>query len=213
MLNQQNCSLSFCSGLFVFLLALVLSPQPAAAQDFHPWELNGGFAYQSLSAPGLPSRDDAVGGWGGLAYHLNRHFSLVAEFGYQKNPECAQNDIECIIGQLSQPLFVTYSGLQFLGGPRLSTRRDAALDFFGHFLLGLARTRTTVIDLNTLERTETKSGARFALGLGGGMDWNLADMFAVRVVQVDYLPVWHQGEVRHSIRVQAGIVIRFGGSP
>ncbi len=211
MSHRRQCLTPSCCLMAVAVLALLFMPPPAAAQDLHLWEINGGFAYQSLSAPGLPSRDDAIGGWGGMAYRLNQHFSLAAEFGFQKNPECAQNDIECIIGQLSQPFLVSYSGLQFLVGPRVSTRREAALDFFGHFMVGLARTRATVIDLNTLERMETKSGARLALGTGGGMDWNVAEMFAVRVVQVDYQPVWHSGETRHSIRVQAGVVVRFGG--
>lgn len=193
------------------VFVLLLMPHCVAAQEIPRWEINGGFAYQSLSAPGMPFRDDAVGGWGGVAYWLNPHVSLAAELGFQKNPECAPNDFECILEQFAQPLLVTYSSLQFLGGPRFSTRRDAALDFFGHFQVGLARTRATVFNLDTLEVTETKSGARFAMGIGGGMDWNVLPALAIRIVQVDYLPVWHSGEVHHSVRVGAGVAVRFGG--
>ncbi len=195
----------------IAVFVLLLMPHGLAAQEIPRWEINGGFAYQSLSAPGMPFRDDAVGGWGGVAYFLNSHVSLAAELGYQRNPECAQNDFECIFEQFAQPFFVTYSSLQFLGGPRFSTRRDAALDFFGHFQVGLVRTRATVFNLETLEVTETKSGARFAMGVGGGIDWNVLPTLAIRIVQVDYLPVWHSGEVRHSVRVRAGVAVRFGG--
>jgi hypothetical protein len=194
-------------AVFVFLLV----PDSVKAQDFARWEINGGFAYQSLSAPGMPFRDDAVGGWGGMAFHLTPHVSLTADLGFQKNPECAQNDIECIFRQFAQPFLVTYSSLQFLGGPRVSTRRAAALDFFGQFQVGLARTRATVINLDTLEVNTTKSGARFAMGIGGGIDWNVLPELAIRIVQVDYLPVWHSDAVRHSVRVRVGVAVRFGG--
>ncbi|MCL6482238.1 MAG: outer membrane beta-barrel protein [Firmicutes bacterium] len=201
------------TAMAMAVVVFLLVPDSVKAQDFARWEVNGGFAYQSLRAPGMPFRDDAVGGWGGMAFHLTPHVSLTADLGFQKNPECAQDDFECIIQQLAQPFLVTYSSLQFLGGPRVSTRRAAALDFFGQFQVGLVRTRATVINLDTLEVTTTKSGARFAMGLGGGMDWNVLPELAIRIVQVDYLPVWHSDAVRHSVRVRAGVVVRFGGQP
>ncbi len=201
--------LAIAAAMAAFVVLLV--PGSATAQDFSRWEINGGFAYQSLSAPGMPFRDDAVGGWGGMAYHLTPHVSLAADLGFQKNPECAQNDIECIFRQFAQPFLVTYSSLQVLGGPRFSTRRAAALDFLGHFQLGLVRTRATVINLDTLEITTTKSGARFAMGIGGGIDWNVLPELAIRIVQVDYLPVWHSDAVRHNVRVRVGVAVRFGG--
>jgi hypothetical protein len=197
----------YAAGLLILTLCF---PPPAPAQDSFPlWEANGGFSYQRLRAPGLPSSRNAIGGWGGFAWNPHRRFGLAAEFAGQKNPECAQNDIECIIEQITAPQFVTFSSLQFLGGPRVRSGGDT-LDFFAHGQAGLARTRVTVIDLTTSERSEFRSGARLALAFGVGMDWNVADAFAIRAFQLDYIPVRHSADWRHNIRLQVGAVFRFG---
>lgn len=214
-MDAISCSRSRSHAFRLLALAvLLLFPAATQAQfdDPHPkWEVNGGFSYQSLSAPGLPSRDDSLGGWGGFAWHSTRRLGLAVEFATQKNPECARNDIECIVDQLTRPQFITYSSFQLLGGPRIRTDRGGAVDFFGHGMVGLARTKVRVIDLTTGERSEFKSGARLALGFGGGMDWNVAPAFAIRVFQLDYIPVRHNPEWRHNIRVQVGLAVRFGG--
>jgi hypothetical protein len=47
------------------------------------------------------------------------------------------------------------------------------------------------------------------MGFGGGMDWNLSDRFAVRMFQVDYIPVKESPQWRHNMRLQFGVVLRF----
>ena len=196
---------------YLWILLLVLAcPFSTKAQDLRPWELNGGFSYMHLSTTGLPEKRNSFGAWGGTAYHVTRHFGLATEFAYQKNPSCSQNDIECLIEQLSQPLFITFSSIELLGGPRISSGGQK-FDWFGHVMFGLARTRATIINQDTEEITITKSGARFATAYGAGMDWKVMDAFALRVFQVDYIPVRYSEETRHNIRIQVGVVVRLGG--
>lgn len=193
--------------------AWLLLPLPLLAQGEPPfprYEVGGGFAYTSLSAPGLVSRDDSVGAYGAFAVNVNRWFGLATEVSGQKEPECAQNDLECIFRKLTAPQLVRYSSVQWLSGPRL-TRRGDRVDWFGHALFGLTRSKVTVLDFVAGTRTRVLSGPRFAMGFGGGMDWNVGPHLGIRLFQVDYIPVHIGAQWRHNIRVQAGAVIRFGG--
>ena len=50
----------------------------------------------------------------------------------------------------------------------------------------------------------------FAMGLGGGLDVNASEHFAIRVIQADWLSFRRAGEsVDSNVRVSAGIVLRF----
>lgn len=213
--TQAQPSMRQLARCSVFILLALLAVLPAAAQqssEYSKWEINTGLSYQRLSAPGLPANANSLGGWGGMAYHVTRHLSLAAEFAGQKKIGCSEGDVECVLEQVFGPLVQTYSSMELLGGPRISTRRGGTLDWFGHALFGVARTRVTITDRLTEQRTESRSGARFAMGFGTGMDVNVVpEQFAIRLFQIDYLPVQHAVDWRHNVRVHVGLVFRFGG--
>lgn len=194
---------------------LLLSVLPVSAQDERlvpRYEVGGGFAYASLSAPGLASRDDSWGIYGAFAVNPNRWFGVASEISYEDEPECAQDDFDCIFRKLTAPQLVKYSSVQWLSGPRF-TKRGHNVDWFAHAMFGLARTKVTRFDFVAGTRTQVLSGARFAMGFGGGMDWNVAEQISIRVFQLDYIPVRIAPQWRHNIRVQVGVVVRFGGKP
>ncbi len=212
--GSKNLRLSAVVMSFTVLYPL-LAPLPAQAQDdarVRRYEVGGGFGYASLSAPGLPSRDDSGGGYGAFAVNVNQWFAVASEVAYQTDPECAPADVDCILKQLSAPQLFQYSSLQWLSGPRL-TKRGYNVDWFGHALFGLVRSSVTQFDFVAGTRTRVRSGPRFAMGFGGGADFNLGERVAIRLFQLDYIPVRIAPEWRHNLRVQAGVVVRFGGKP
>jgi hypothetical protein len=51
--------------------------------------------------------------------------------------------------------------------------------------------------------------ARFAMGLGGGADVTVSGRIAIRVVQLDYIPMRTRPYWTHNVRIMSGIVFRF----
>jgi len=86
----------------------------------------------------------------------------------------------------------------FLGGPQLSLRREK-YTVFAHGLLGGAHAKgmsTTDTDL--------------AWVLGGGVDWNVHRVVAIRLGQVDYFGTHFFSATQDDLRVSAGLVFRLG---
>lgn len=171
-------------------------------------EIYGGVAYSSLSILGFESRRHSVG-WGfSVTRNITRHFGITGDFGGQYDPECPKDDIECFVELLMANQIEDYSSHQFLVGPRLTIPGERFQGFV-HALLGGVRTSATITTIATGERTKVTSGPNFAMAYGGGLDWNVGPRFAVRLFQVDYIPVREDTVWRHNMRIQGGVVFRF----
>ena len=187
--------------LFAFVLGASL---PAYAQSDYPkFEVFGGYSHFSADINfDDPFDDDASGffnqreGFHGgafsLAGNLSRHFGVVADFSYHKKEiELPGPDID-------------FSTFAFLFGPRV-TARGSRVEGFAHALVGGVRRKLE--DFN--------SDTDLALGLGGGVDIKATDKFAVRLVQLDYLPFRDRDlftgdkEWRHNLRVSVGVTFRW----
>jgi opacity protein-like surface antigen len=178
------------------------------AEDFRG-EVGFGIAYANLSLLGFTERRNSVGWGANLAINLSRYVAFEADFGGQYDPECSQNDPECIIQLLTSTTLVDYSSYQFMAGPRFNVPGDRFSGFL-HVLVGGVRSDVTLFNTVTSTLTEIDDGPNFAMALGGGLNWNLDPRFAWRLVQVDYIPVHRSAEWRHNVRIQSGIVFRFG---
>jgi opacity protein-like surface antigen len=85
--------------------------------------------------------------------------------------------------------------LYFMAGPKVKFRNASRVEPFVHLLAGGAHTR---FEVNTTETfpggtfdTSFDTGATdFAMALGGGIDVRLSDNFSLRLIQVDYAPVF-----------------------
>src|SRR5215469_13748650 len=81
----------------------------------------------------------------------------------------------------------------FMVGPRFSARKGRVTPF-GQILLGGFHLRDT-------------NG--FAMSVGGGLDVNVTDHFAIRTFQLEYVLLHSEGDSLNSARVSTGVVFRF----
>lgn len=191
---------------FLIIAAFILLVSiPARAQDTYPTvEIFGGYSYLSTDVtfdnPFDDDEDDFFddregfhGAGFSLAGNLSRSVGLVADFSYHKK-------------ELDVPFFadeIDSSALIFLFGPRFTARGDR-VNAFGHILIGGVRTKVEEFDSET----------DLALGVGGGIDIKATDKFAIRLIQLDYIPVRSEGlfddkEWFHNLRFQIGGVLRW----
>jgi hypothetical protein len=86
---------------------------------------------------------------------------------------------------------------EYLFGPRVTARQGKA-NIFAHALFGGAAIGA-----------DGESLKGFAMGIGGGIDANINDRFAVRVIQFDWIPARFEGEwFKDTVRFGFGIVIK-----
>ncbi|MFY9573085.1 MAG: hypothetical protein WAV20_16925, partial [Blastocatellia bacterium] len=126
-----------------------------------------------------------------VAGNVTKNFGVVGDFSYHKK------EFE-VFGPN-----IKFSTFNFLFGPRF-TARGNRVEGFAHALVGGISRKLEDFD----------SDVDLALGAGGGVDIKVGRNFAVRLVQLDYIPfrdrdlftgdkVW-----RHNLRVGAGVTFR-----
>ena len=174
--------------MLVIVLAAALS---ARAQESYPRaEVFGGYSYfnsdqfanrESLYVPGFAA---------GISANLNHYFGVAAEVSGHYG--------ETTIGGLRTNNQFDVNTYTFLFGPRLTARREGA-NFFGHVLVGAARTKVETFDSET----------DFAFAIGGGIDLNVSRRIGVRLIQFDYIPITGD-DTSHNFRAQIGFVVRLG---
>ncbi len=178
--------------LFTSILSLLM-PLPALAQDFPRVELFGGYSYFRANPEGIN-----LNGWNAsIAGNISSWFGVVGDFS----------------GHYASPFHIFGPGVHinsytFMGGPKLSYRQGRAT-LFAHFLIGDARAGTREFDLSTSDNA-------LAAAVGGGLDVNLANWLAVRVIQADYVMTrfhtfdFGPDERQNNARLSFGLVLRLG---
>ena len=192
------------------LAVLFLAAIPAKAQDEYPTvEIFGGYSYLSVDV-GADFEDDdfdidereGFHGFGiSIAGNISKSFGIVGDFSYNRK---SISDIAGFDANANITLF--------LFGPRFTARGDK-VDGFVHALVGGARQRITIEvpgeDFNAITETD------LALGFGGGVDIKANDILAVRLFQLDYIPIRSEDPFTtdkrwtHNFRFQIGAVFRF----
>lgn len=196
------------------LAVLFLAAIPANAQDEYPSvEIFGGYSYLSVDVGADLDGDDdddifdiddreGFHGFGvSIAGNISESFGIVGDFSYNRK------DISELTG-LDSNANVSL----FLFGPRF-TARGNSVDGFVHAMVGVARQRVEVeVPGNDVEISETD----LALGFGGGVDIKAGDRFAIRLFQLDYIPIHSEDPFEfdekrwtHNFRFQIGAVFRF----
>jgi hypothetical protein len=181
---QHNCfqSVRGLKALASGLLLVLVLSLPSFAQEVTPKaEVFGGFSL--LNSDAGTSRESLWGWQGAVNGNLSRSVGLVADFG----------------GQYKNVAGVGLNYHQFTFGPRVFVRGEKVTPFF-HFLGGAARASAAGF-----------SDTGLALAVGGGLDLNVSDRFAVRVPQFDWTPTKFSGAWSTSeVRLGFGIVVRAG---
>ncbi len=215
--------------LFTCLLSI-----GAFAQDDAPKvQVFGGYSLLHADTAGLtgPSIDNAFtatpgtfnvtsnyNGWNGeVQYNTNRWLGFAADFsGHYGTPVTASSSS----GITGQPGIRSYS---YLFGPVVSFRgrSNSRITPFVHGLFGANRVTSDASPF-----TGSISDTAFAMALGGGVDANLSQHFAVRLGQVDYLYTGHDASSlsnqffgtdltngtsthQNNIRFSTGVVFKF----
>ena len=163
------------------VLALLLLPVSAGAQEAPKVDVFGGYSYMRLEGANLSGGLVAVTG------NLTKRFGLTGEFGYYGGTETV------LVNNVSRR--VSVSKIPFLFGPQFSFRSDSKLTPFVRALIGAARERGI--------EPETALSVSF----GGGVDYKLSDKVSWRV-QGDYL-ITRKADTENIIRVSTGLVFHF----
>jgi opacity protein-like surface antigen len=109
--------------------------------------------------------------------------------------------------------FETKSSLyNFLGGVQIKNNSGSGrLKPFAHALVGAAHTRVKISGLGCsvgvdCSGFESGSETNFAGAFGGGLDVRLSRRVQLRLIQVDYNPIWFDGGRQNNIRFGFGFV-------
>ncbi|MFN7945336.1 MAG: outer membrane beta-barrel protein [Blastocatellia bacterium] len=158
--------------------------------------------YSNLQAEGVPDRNDPSnvfnsnffdrrkglhGVDGSLSWFFNSGVGLKGDVSFHRN----EDSTAVTNGRDSVEHRVTY----FMGGPVLKLRNSSRIEPFVHALFGGANTHFNVesvrnVTNGTVTSSFDTSTTDFAMGLGGGVNVRLGDKFSLRLVQVDWAPVF-----------------------
>jgi len=200
----------------LFATVLLIANLPASAQPSHPSaEVFGGYSYMNTKV----FDRDSLHGWGAsVAGNLSANWGFAAEFsGHYGNSATPSRVFEFPpLPPITIPgIDLNTSKYLFMFGPRFSVRGDRVTGF-AHVLLGGAKTNLKstfrnvgVIAFPLEDPSFGQSETGFAMAIGGGLDVNAGKNFAVRILQVDYVPDRSLGQWQHNVRAQFGIVFKF----
>lgn len=182
-------------------IALASTVGMAQSTDTRPEVFVG---YSNLQAEGIPSQeqnqnnsfDDAVFGErtglhginAEVAGYVTPRFGLVGDFSFNQR---RRN----FTGANGTTGHVATRVLQFMGGPQVRFPNTTRVTPFLRALFGIANTRFDVEQRQTLTTgTQTRNfdtgSTDFAMALGGGLDVRANDRLSLRVLQLDYNPVF-----------------------
>jgi opacity protein-like surface antigen len=170
---------------FILLGLVLLAASSAMAQEAPKFEVAGTYQYIHLPA------DNCQGFGGNAAVNVNRWLGIVGDFGF------------CKITGL--PSGSSFHETNYLFGPRASFGHYGRMTPYAQFLLGGDHNSITVTGLQV---TSTNT---FAFTLGAGTDIRLTPHVSFRAIQLEYLYTHFGGTKQNNLRIQTGLVYRFGG--
>lgn len=171
------------AATFLFLLIIASAALPTAAQDIPRIQVFGGYSYTRFDSRSFGfANNTGMNGYNfSPAYNFFRGLGLAAE----------------VSGQYGSNINLTDVAI----GPQFLFPKGKLL-FFGHALFGEARSKVQV--------GKEEEDTELAVAVGGGMDWNISQRFAVRVFQVDYLHTSLFQASQNNLRFSTGLVYRWG---
>ena len=188
--------------LLRFLLLVLLYASAGFAQQSPAWELFGGYSFERSdvreyykSTPILYTfREQYINlnGWElAVTENVNRWVGGTLQLtGHYKSP--------VVRGAKNREQMFS-----ILYGPRFAHRMSWATPY-GHVLFGAGRAAVTVSP--GPHATETS----FVVAAGTGLDVNLREKAAVRILQIQYSPMNQVGTKNHKFQASAGVVFYLG---
>jgi opacity protein-like surface antigen len=188
-------------AFFLFLLVVVCTPAALAQTAQTGTEVFVG--YSNLQAEGVPSQelnqnnsfDDRVFGErtglhgvnAEVTQYITERFGITGDFSLNQR----SRDITFTTGTGNIDTRV----INIMGGPQVRFPNQTRVTPFMRALFGVANTRfeaqeNTTVTGGTVSNSFTTNATDFAMALGGGLDVRLNNRIGLRVLQVDYNPVF-----------------------
>jgi|SRR5215472_3804342 len=169
---------------------LLLAAASAKAQEGQGFEVSGNYQYVRFNPGNGASGINCQGGSGVFGAYLTSQVGVIGEFG------------GCKVTGL--PSGVSSHEMDYLFGPRLHFPSHGRVLPFVQVLFGGERLSAGVTGAGSA------SSNTFAMTAGGGADVTLSQHVSLRAIQVEYLYTHFGGASQNNLRIQTGIVWRFG---
>jgi hypothetical protein len=174
-----------------------------AQSDYAKREVGGTAAILGADTKGAFNNDESRDGLYGFslqgAYNISRYWGFKGEFSYfQKHFVPVSVD-------------PTSRLTEIMGGIKLQDNSNSTrFRPFAQALIGVAHASNLPHVLQENPKTvRLISGTGPALSLGGGLDIRLTKQIELRVIQIDYNPVWAKSQTFHNAKIEIGLNIRF----
>jgi opacity protein-like surface antigen len=176
---------------FLIVCGLVLlGAVSTKAQEDRGLEVSGNYQYVRFNPGSGSSGINCQGGSGSFGAYLTSRAGIVGEFG------------ACKVTGL--PSGATAHEMDYLFGPRIYFPTHGRVFPFVQALFGGERFSAGVTGVGS------GSSNAFAMTAGGGADITLTRHVSFRAIQVEYLYTHFGGASQNNLRLQSGIVWRFG---
>ena len=176
--------------LFILFGFALFATSIAQAQETRGMEVSGQYQYVRIyPGQGAPSAS-CQGAGGTFAANVNRWVGVVGDVGYCK-----------LTGQAAG---VSAHEVNYLFGPRFSYRNYGRVTPYAQVLFGGERATASVTGVGS------GSTNAFAMTFGGGADFRVSRHLAFRAIQFEYLYTHFSGAKQNNLRIQSGLVYRFG---
>jgi opacity protein-like surface antigen len=170
---------------------LLLGAASAKAQEGRGFEVSGNYQYVRFNPGDGASGINCQGGSGSFGAYLTPRLGVIGEFG------------GCKVTGL--PSGTSSHELDYLFGPRFYFPTHSGRVFpFVQTLFGGEQFSAGVTGVGSA------SSNAFAMTAGGGADVTLTRHLTFRAIQVEYLYTHFGGASQNNVRLQSGIVWRFG---
>lgn len=217
--------------LFAALL-VVMACGVAAAQDFPKVEIFGGYSLLRLGMSDSDLEDmvssiEAEAPEGTVisastskfmmkgfntsaAFNVTPSFGIVADFRYNRDDVLeftADTGGSVVSGKMK------LRDISFMAGPRLTLRKSERVTPFAHALVGFDQWKlsgSATADGQTINLDTGTTSNGLGIAVGGGLDVNVSDSVAIRLIQADYFLTRHESESWNNMNLAFGIVFQFG---
>jgi opacity protein-like surface antigen len=169
---------------------LLLATASTRAQENRGVEVSGDYQYVRFNPGSGASGINCQGGSGSFGAYLTSRVGVIGEFG------------ACKVTGL--PSGATAHEMNYLFGPRMYFHSHGRVFPFVQTLVGAERFSAGVSGVGS------GSTSAFAWTAGGGADVTLTRHVTFRAIQVEYLYTHFSSASQNSLRLQSGIVWRFG---
>jgi len=201
------------SGIVVIgLVAMAAGAAPASAQLVQGAELSAGYQFLQISNDDFDEADvdtSLTKGWyADVSGNLNEWLAIVGQVSGNYKSDSASVTIAGVTTAAEYELSVH----TFLGGARLSSRRNPAITPFGQVLAGLGRAgfsgtaSASAGGAPIFGFDADESSTDFAMQFGGGINLNVSERAGLRLA-ADYLRVFGEDSGVNAFRFALGVVI------